>query len=222
MATRTFVADGTSRAWSLTTTWAEGIVPTAADDVVFSTNVASSILVIDGTSGSPSLCRSIDTTNYTKTITFGASKQINVGDGTTGAFKMTAGMTFAPNASSLVKFVSTTTGNNITFGGYAFGLMTFDGVGGAWTFQDANSMVAASTLTLTNGSVNTNSQTQTNAINFSSNNSNTRTFTLGTTNFKLATAAGTSWDITTSTGMTLSAASSTITAANTTDRKSVV
>ncbi len=211
MATRTFVADGTSRNWSLTTTWAEGAVPTAADDVVFSTNVASSILVIDGTSGSPSLCRSIDTTNYTRTITFGASKQLNVGDGTTGAFKMTAGMTFVPNASSLVKFVSTTTGNNITHGGYAFGLMTYDGAGGAWTWQDANSMSGGNTLTLTNGTLTTNNQNTTNGVLFSSSNSNTRSLVLGTTNWNIGSFNATAWDISTSTGMTLSAASSTLT-----------
>lgn len=211
MATRTFVADGTSRNWSATTSWAEGQVPTAADDVVFSTNVASSTLVIDGTSGSPSLCKSIDTTNYTRTITMGSTAQINVGGSTSGAFKMTAGMTFVPNATSLVKFVSTTTGNNITFGGYAFGNMTYDGVGGGWQWQDTNTMASNGTITLTNGSLDTNSQSITNRILFSSSNSNTRSLTLGTTNWSLSANSSTVWDITNSTGMTLSAASSTIT-----------
>jgi fibronectin-binding autotransporter adhesin len=208
VATRTVKATGGN--WSATGTWNEGVVPTAADDVVFL--AGSATLTVDGTSGSPSLCRSIDTTNWTGTITMGATAQLNVGDGTTGAFKATAGMTFAPNATSLIKFVSTTTGNNITWGGYTYGLITFDGVGGAWTFQDALAM-STRTLTLTNGSLNTNGKTLTTG-NFSSNNSNTRSLTLGATSWTLA--AGTGWDIGTSTGMTLSAASSTITMSNAT------
>ncbi len=210
MATRTFVGDGASHNWSATGAWVEGIVPTAADDIVFSTNTAGSILVIDGTSGSPSLCRSIDTTNYTRTITFGASKQLNVGDGTTGAFKMTAGMTFAPSGTSLVKFASTTTGNNITFAGYSFGDITFDGVSGSWQLQDAPGTGNPSrTWTLTNGSLDTNGK-NISAL-FSSSNSNTRSLTLGATNWNIGTFNSVAWDIGTSTGMTLSAASSTIT-----------
>lgn len=214
MATRTFIGDGASHNWSATGAWVEGIVPTAADDVVFSSNTAGSILVIDGTSASPSLCKSIDTTNYTRTITFAASKQLNVGGSTSGAFKMTAGMTFAPATSSLVKFVSTTTGNNITHGGYTFGNMTYDGVGGGWTWQDANSMAGGGgvTLNLTNGALDTNSKgTPAGGIEFLSSNTNTRSLTLGTTNFNAWKGFGNAWNISTSTGMTLSAASSTIT-----------
>ncbi len=216
MATRTFVADGTSRAWSLTTTWAEGAVPTASDDVVFSTNVASSTLVIDGTSGSPSLCRSIDTTNYTRTITFGSTAVLAVGTSTSGAFKMTAGMTFSPANGALVKFVSTTTGNNITWGGYVFSDTTYDGVGGGWQWQDTYPASSTRTVTLTNGALDTNSQAINNAQIFSSSNSNTRSLTLGTTTWILPSNQATPWNIATSTGMTLSAASSTITLGNAT------
>ncbi len=217
MATRTFVGDGASHNWSATTAWAEGIVPTAADNVVFSTNTAGSVLVIDGTSGTPSLCRSFDTTNYTKTITFGSGAQLNIGDGTAGAFKLTAGLTFAPNAASTLKFVSTTTGNNITWGGYTLGNITFDGVGGAWQFQDAIAAAGtSSSLSLTNGSLDTNGKSIS-FNNLSSSNSNTRSLTLGATNFTLGTTSTQGvWDIGTSTGMTLSAASSTITFGNTT------
>ncbi len=214
MATRTFVADGTSRAWSLTTTWAEGAVPTASDDVVFSTNVASSTLVIDGTSGSPSLCRSIDTTNYTRTITMGATAVLQVGTSTAGAFKLTAGMTFSPASGSTFKFVSMTTGNNITWAGYAVSLLVFDGVSGGWQFQD-NLVAGLGTpnLTLTNGSLDTNGKAVwgVGGGKLSSNNSNTRSLTLGASSVTLVSTAGTNWDIGTSTGMTLSAASSTIT-----------
>ncbi len=215
MPNRTFVGDGTSKNWSSTLAWVEGIVPTAADNVIFSSNSVGSILVIDGTSGSPSLCRSMDTTGYTKQITFGASAQLNVGDGTAGAFKMTAGMTFAPNASSTVKFVSTTTGNNITSAGYTFGNLTFDGVGGSWQFQDNTAFGSNTIITLTNGTLDTNGKNMTGSVGLSSSNSNTRALTLGATNWTVAagSTAGT-WDISTSTNMTLSAASSTITYTN--------
>ncbi len=210
MATRTFIGDGSSHNWSATGAWVEGIVPTAADDVVFSSNTAGSILVIDGTSGAPSLCRSIDTTGYTRTITLASGKQLNVGDGTTGAFKMTAGMTFVPNGSSTVKFVSTTTGNNITTAGYVF-IMVFDGVGGAWQLQD--NVTGGSFIGLTNGSLDLNGKTLGSALTatfFSSSNSNTRTLTMGAATWNLGNGTGTPWDVTISTGMTLSAASSNI------------
>ncbi len=211
-ATRTFVGDGASHNWSATGAWVEGIVPTAADDIAFSSNTAGSILVIDGTSGSPSLCRSIDTTNYTRTITFATGKQLNVGDPAgsgTGVFKMTAGMTFVPAGTALVKFVSTVTGNNITWGGYTFINTTFDGVSGGWTFQDALTL-SAGVLTLTNGALDLNSKNVSNAQ-FSSSNSNTRSLTMGTMTWSLVNInAVNNWDITIPTGMTLSAASSTI------------
>lgn len=211
MATRTFVGDGASHNWSATGAWVEGIVPTASDDVVFSSNTAGSILVIDGTSGSPSLCKSIDTTGYTRTITLASGKELDVGTSTSGAFKLTAGMTFSPSASSTIKFVSTTTGNNITTGGYANLIMVFDGVGGGWQFQD--NIAGGCFVGLTNGSVDINGKTVGSSVTatfFSSSNSNTRSLTLGAATWHLGNGTGTSWDITTSTGMTLSAASSTI------------
>ncbi len=162
------------------------------------------------------MCKSIDTTNYTRTITFGATAVIAVGGSTSGAFKMTAGMTFAPASGSLVKFVSTTTGNNITWGGYSFQDTTYDGVGGGWTWQDTFSNASTKTVTLTNGALDTNSKALSNSEIFSSSNSNTRSLTLGTTNWTIPSNQANGWNIATSTGMTLSAASSTITIPNTT------
>ncbi len=223
MTVLTFVADGTSRNFGSATSWTPNQIPTAADDLVFSTNVASSILVINGTSGSPSLCRSFVTTGYTRTITMGASAQLNVGDGTTGAFTLTAGMTFAPTAGALIKFVSTTTGNNITSAAYRLGSITFDGVGGGWQLQDNLDPVATSTVTLTNGALDINGKTvgNTSGVIFSSNNSNTRSLTIGAGTWKLPSTGNVFvWDIQTATGMTLSAASSTISSINTTGNNS--
>lgn len=156
MATRTFVASGISRNWSATTSWVEGVVPTAADDVVFSTNVVGSILVIDGTSGSPSLCRSFDATGYSRTLTHAASRFLKVGDGTTGHFKLVSGMTYAPSTTSELHFLSTTTGNQITTAAKTMGKMVFNGAGGEWTAQDnifsgGNGTFTAGTLSALSG-----------------------------------------------------------------------
>lgn len=204
---------GASTVWATSSGGIPGTVtPTSADTCTFDANTLVHTVTVTGTSGSPDNCGNLVMTAPSGTLVMGSTAVLNVAGSLTGA----AGMTFVPSSTSLIKFTSTTTGNTITFAGYAFGPLTFDGVGGGWTFQDTNSMVANITLTLTNGSLDTGSKAQTNGILFSSNNSNTRSLTLGTTNFKLSPNGGTVWNIGTSTGMTLSAASSTITLQNTT------
>ena len=205
---------GTSTTWSLSSGGgADGSVPTAADDVKL--DAASGAVTINGTSGSPSLCRSFDCTGYTNTLSHANSTALAVGDGTAGVFKLVAGMTYTPGATSILRFVSTTTGNNITFGGKTLGPTTFNGTGGGWTFQDTFAFQGgsvASSMVLTAGSVDTNSQTGSGQLNASG--TTTRSLTLGTTNWTVSGTIG--WDITDSTNMTLSAASSTITFSATT------
>lgn len=198
--------------WSSGATWVGGAAPGASSDV----NIAAltGTLTIDGTSGAPNLCRSFASTGAIGTLSHASAKQLNIGDGTTGNFTLVAGLTYAPNASSVLKFVSTTTGNQITCGGKNLGAVIFDGVGGAWQLQDAWAANGSSaSVTLTNGSLDTNGQTMT-ARPLSSSNSNTRSLTLGATSWTLTN--GINWDISTSTGMTLSAGSSTISSSLTT------
>lgn len=136
--------------WSLTSGGgATGTVPTAADDVIV--NGSSGNLTVDGTSGSPSRCRSITCTGFTGTLTMGSTAVLNVGDGTAGAFLLVSGMTFSPNAASTINFVSTTSGNNITTAGKTLGKMTFNGSGGSWTLQD--NLTLAGTLACTAGTL---------------------------------------------------------------------
>lgn len=209
MATITAAAGGGN--WNTGATWVGGVAPTAADDALLT--LTSGNVTIDGAAGTESKCRSLTCTGYTGTLTHGAAKILEIGDGTAGALVIVAGMTYAPNVTSLIKFKSTTTGNNITTGGKAMGLLTFDGVGGAWTLQDALiGQNLTGNVTLTNGSLTTNNQTIT-LCPFSSSNANTRSLTLGTSSWGLGTSG--IWDITDPTGMTLSAASSTITFTNT-------
>ncbi len=197
--------------WSAGGTWVGGVAPTAADDVVY--DALTGTLTIDGTSGSPNLCRSFTATVCTGTLTHGSAKQLNIGDGTTGHFKIVSGLTYAPSAGSLIKFISTSGGVcQITTNAKRVGPFTFDGVGGSWQFQDAVNPVAASTITLTNGALDTNGQAvgATSGVIFSSTNSNTRSLTMGATTWTMPNSTATTWNISTSTGMTLSAASSTI------------
>ena len=70
---------GTATTWSLTSGGgATGSVPTAADDVILDVN--SGNVTINGTSGSPSLCRSLTCTGYTGTLTHGNTQTLAVGD----------------------------------------------------------------------------------------------------------------------------------------------
>src|SRR5258708_27527065 len=97
MATITFIGDGANHLWSSTGAWVGGVVPTAADDVVFSSNTAGSSLQIDGTSGSPNLCRSLDCTGYTQTLLHQAGKYLAIGDGSGGSLTLVSGMTYVPS-----------------------------------------------------------------------------------------------------------------------------
>lgn len=212
--------------WSATTAWVGAVVPGSTDDVLLTS--ASGNITIDGTSGAPSLCRSLDAATglYTGTLTHASAKQLNVGDpagGGTGIFKLVAGMTYAANTAAILKFVSTTGANNITTAGKNMPPTTFDGVSGSWVMQDAWAVatgVGNIGITLTNGSLNSNGQTVTGSL--SSSNSNTRVLTLGATTWNLNVfgVAGI-WDIGTSTGMTLSAASSTIVIPQTTGSNAI-
>ena len=212
--------------WSgSSTTWAtssggvaSAITPTATDDCWIDANSGTHTLTVAGTSGSPDLCQNLVIRNPSAvTITMGSTAVLNISAsmGTGGSGAMT-GLTWAPNATSVINFVSTSAGNTILHSGYAYGQMTYNGVGGAWTWQDANSQAAVKTLTLTNGTLSTGNFNTTNAVIFSSNNSNTRALTLGTSTWTLSNSTATVWDIGTSTGMTLSAASSTLSFAGTT------
>lgn len=205
MATKLINAAGGN--WSAGGTWVGGVAPGSGDDVNIAALTAT--LTIDGTSGAPNLCRSFVSTGAIGTLAHTGTNQLNIGDGTTGAFTLVAGLTYAPSGTAVLKFVSTTTGNNITSAGKTMPTVIFDGVGGGWQFQDNWTGSTSQAMTLTNGALDTNGKTV--SAYFSSSNSNTRSLTLGATNWSVLQGSALGWDITTSTGMTLSAASSTIT-----------
>lgn len=153
--------DGTAGTkWATTSGGAGGAaVPTAADDVFFD---AASGAVVCTTSAS-SICRSLDCTGYTGTLTLANSgTALRIGDASGGAMKLVAGMTFG-GAGSLAAVVFISTADN---GGVGWPITTagksvpavFDGAGGKWQLQDALSGGNNSGISITAGHLDTNSQ----------------------------------------------------------------
>ncbi len=200
MATLTAVAAGGN--WSSASTWSPAQVPTAADNCKI-TGTMHGTVTIDGTTGSPSLCRSLDCTGATHTLAH--SGVLNIGDGSGGLLKLVTGMTYTLTSYAVINFVSTTTGNNITTAGKAMPALVFNGAGGSWTLQDNLTLYSSYFgITLTAGTLNDNSKTVSTQY-FESDNSNTRALTMS------GSWALYSWDTTNSSGMTLTATGSTIT-----------
>lgn len=194
-------------AWSAGGSWVGGIAPTAADDVLLT--VTSGNITIDGTSGTPNLCRSLTCTGYTGTLAQGASAVLNIGDSGGGLLLLVAGMTYVPNTSATLNFVSTTGVNNITTAGKTMCEMKFNGVGGSWQLQDTLTIISARVLTLTAGTLDLNGQTVS-AGGFSGTGATTRVLTMGASSITLANSS-TAWDCTTVTNLTINANTSTIT-----------
>jgi hypothetical protein len=204
MATRTISVAGGN--WNDTAAWVEAATPVAGDDVVATAVSGALTLNVAGS------CRSFDMTGYLSTLTHNDAINITVGDGTTGHFVLVAGMTYTIVGGASVRwtFASTTTGNNITFGGKTMPSMVFNGVGGAWTFQSSLTTVGSSTsFTLTAGTLDTNGQAVTVGI-FSSNNSNTRTLTLGASTITVTGSGANVWALQTIAGLTFNANTSII------------
>ena len=199
--------------WNDDTKWVGGVKPTAADDAQLV--LASANCTLDAAA----VCRSLDCNTYTGTLLHNPSVTLSIGDGTAGAsniaLRLVSGMNYSTDSfTELIKFVSTsTTQQTITTGGEISGAMEFDGVGGSWILSDACSVTSggsSSSITLTNGTLNTNGQTVTTGA-FNSTNSNTRVLTLGASSINLNSTSNSSLNFLTTTNFTLNADTSTIT-----------
>ena len=188
--------------------------PTAADDAVI--DAGSGNVTIDAAA----VCRSLDCTGYTGTLTHNAFT-LTIGDATAGAgnvaLKFVAGMTYTKSSTttSAITFVSTSaTQQTITTAGKVLGNTTFNATSnGSWIFSDAfsaNGDANNTTLTLTKGSLSTGNQTVTVGV-FSSSNSNVRSLTLGSSAITVSTGNSTGWNMSTSSNMTFTCGTSTIT-----------
>ena len=188
---------------SATTNWASSSngsggagFPTSVDDVI-----------IDSSSGTGTITCTLGVCNN---LTVTASQGITLG-GTSlsifGSLTFPSGGSFSVTTTTIT-FAATTTGKTITTNGKTVQSITFNGVGGEWTLQDALTLASTRTLTLTNGSFNANGFAVTAGL-FSSTNSNIRTLTLGNGLWTLS-GTGTVWNTGTITNLTFNANTSDI------------
>lgn len=125
-----------------------------------------------------------------------------------GNLTVSTGMTLTAGT-SVTTFAATSGTKTITTNGKTLDFpITFNGIGGTWQLADNLTIGATRTVTLTNGTLDTNSKTVTSGV-FLSSNSNARTLTLGSTIWSVA-STGTVWNCATSTNMTLNAGTSEI------------
>lgn len=220
MAVRYWV--GGANTWNATvgTKWATSpgggggaSVPTAADDVFLDAASGAANVTLSSTS----VCRSLNCTGYTGTITHPAATTISIGDGTAGAGNIAllfvSGMTYTlgSTTTSVISLISTDpTQQTITTGGKTMGSLTLNGVNGSWIFTDNVTLtqVANAAITLTNGSLDTDGKTIT-AGGFFSNNTNVRSLSLGASTINLSSNGTGGW-VFNSTNLTFDAGTSSI------------
>lgn len=220
MADRYWVGGGSSANWAATgnTNWGtasntqdNAAEPTAADDVFFDgvgTGAANCTIAANA------VCRSINCTGYTNTITQNSSCGLTIGDGTAGAgniaLKFVSGMGYNTGNSTVpVTFISTSaTQQTIETGGKLFGIITWNAAsGGSWILNSSlSNKDAFGSIAFTKGTLNTNGQTLS-VGKFQCDSGLTRSLILGTSQITLTGTGG--WQFS-SGALTLSAASSTI------------
>ena len=203
---------GTTGTWDATTTtnWATSSggagsagVPTSADNVVFDNLSYTGTYAVNVGTNAVAANITINAPNTgTVTITSGATAVITCYGSWLNA---ATGVAFSVTSGANITFAATATGKTVSTNGITLGAtnVAFNGVGGGWTLS--TTWLSTSSITLTNGSLNTNGQTVSCTI-LNSNNSNTRTLTLGSSTINLSN----NLNLATTTGLTFSGASSTI------------
>lgn len=200
--------------WSATSSWAATsggaggeTVPTSGDNVIFDSlsNATDYTATMNVTANSADFTVGAPLAGK---VTLAGTSTLNI-YGSVNLSGGTAGITVTRNAP--LNFRATTTGKTITLNGVLIepSSISFDGVGGGWTFQDDIPTAPNLTFYLKNGSLNTNSKTITRITRFSSNYSSTRSLTLGNSTITI-TGTGTGWNFATVTGLTFDAGGSTI------------
>ena len=210
--------DGTAGTkWATTSGGAGGAaVPTSADDVFFDGNSGTGTITL----ATGQSCLTLDFTGFTGTFAHNSNVELTVAG---NLYRLSAGMTFSTTASGTtarIDFTSTSGTCLITTAGKSLCSMTFNGVGGTFQLQDALTTLATHTVTLTNGTLDTNGQTCSWGL-FASANANTRVLTLGASQITLTGSNSVVWNVNNGSGadataLTLNAGTSTITVAGTT------
>jgi hypothetical protein len=182
---------------SSTTNWANssggtggtGTVPTAADNVFFD-QAGTYTVTLTGALTCLDITVSGGTVTFSSTGTLAVSGSMSVKSGT--VWSATGTITF-----------NATSSKTITTNGTSFSAsMTFNGVGGSWQLQDALTIGATNTITLTNGTLDLNSKNLTCGL-FSSTNTNTRTLAFGTGQMYVTGNAATVFNTATDTNLTV-------------------
>lgn len=149
-----------------------------------------------------SIVQDLDFTGFTGTTT-------NNNFTVYGNLTMASGMTLTAGAST-VTFAATSGTKTITSNGNTLDFpITISGVGGTWKLGDNLTVGSTRTITLLNGTLDANNHNFSLGL-FSSNNSNTRTLTMGSGTWSITGNAATVWNMTTTTGLTLNANTSTV------------
>ena len=136
----TIVAAGGGGNWTAGATWTGGVVPTAADDVQLKSTSGNVTI------NAAAVCRSLDCTGYTNTLTHNSATTLTIGDGTAGpaglALKLVSGMTYArvnsPTSDGAMAFVSTSaTQQTITTAAKSMGNISINGSGSSYILGDS-------------------------------------------------------------------------------------
>jgi len=191
--------------WSTSPGGAGGAsVPTAADNVFFDAGSDSGGTFVVTMANTPRVCNDITIGSLDFGMTLAGT---SIGLTVSGSLSFPA-TNLTRTYTGTTTFNATTTGKTVTTNGVAFGAaVTFNGVGGGWTLGSAFSC-GSSTLTLTNGTLDTSSSGNYSitAGTFSSSNSNTRTINLNASTVTVTTG----WTMTTATNATFNAGTSQI------------
>ena len=199
-ATRTISTAG--GLWNATTTWAEGAVPVAGDDVV-ATATSGNLTVNVATAA----LNSFDLTGYAGTMQSTFSITVQPAAGTVnckfaGTITWTGTLLLNPQGTAII---------NLTTNGAHIQAITEAATAGTGVVSIQDPLYVNALLTVTRGTLTTNNNSV--SVNgFSSSNANARTLNLGTSTVTLRAATGNIWLCTTTTNMTLSAAAASIVA----------
>lgn len=163
---------------------------------------ASNVLNFNITSASTSF--TLTTASVLRSLTFSGTNVWSPANPSVytfyGDLTLVSGLTLTLPSSLTFNFSATSGTQTITSAGKTIADITQNGAGGTVSLADALLIRAASTYTLTNGTLNANNQNFT-AGRFSSNNSNVRTLTMGSGTWTLS-GTGTVWDLGTPTNLT--------------------
>jgi len=207
--TWTMNTSGTVSSQSMSAATIGASVPTAADSVFFDANSNSSTTAFTVTmSVTPRVCNDFTASGLDGVMTLAGSA---IGLTVSGSLTFHA-TNFSRTYTGTTTFNATTTGKTVTTNGVAFGsVVTFDGVGGAWTLGSAFNC-GTSDLTVTNGTFDTSaSNYSVTAGRLFSNNANVRTINLNGSTVAVSSSSPVTF---TTTNLTFNVGTSTLNCSN--------